>query len=54
MTVNNSDVGDQALTFAQAIGLIDGDGSLDPSWFDDPLGALADVLSDTEQRDSTL
>jgi len=54
MSVDGSEVGDQALTFAQAIGLIDGDGNLDSSWFEDPLGALADVLSDTEQRDATV
>jgi hypothetical protein len=54
MTADGGEIGDQALTFAQAIGLLDGDGNLVSSWFEDPLAAVADVLSDTEQRDATV
>lgn len=54
MTVHDSDVGSQARVFAQAIGLLDGDGNLDPSWFEAPLDVLADILSKTTQRDAVL
>lgn len=54
MTVQDGDIGTQARAFAQAIGLLDGDGNLDPTWFEAPLDALADILSDTAQRDAVV
>jgi hypothetical protein len=54
VSVQDADVGTQTRAFAQSIGLLDGDGNLDGSWFEAPLAAISDILSDTTQRDATL
>lgn len=42
------------LDLLSAIGLLDGDGRADPSWFDDPLARAGTVLSDPHQRAALL
>ena len=54
MSNQSGDLGAPARAFAQAIGLLDADGDLVPGWFDAPFDAIADVLSDTDQRDAVL
>ena len=44
----------QASDLFTAIGLADGDGQVDTSWFDDPLARAQSILSDPVQRAALL
>lgn len=54
MSATDTDIGAQARTLAQLIGLLDAEGGLVSSWFDDPMSAIADVLSNSTQRDAAV
>jgi len=44
----------EAAQFLRAVGLLDADGHIDGSWFQDPLGAIRRVLADPAQRAALL
>lgn len=39
-----------ATNLLRAVGLLDADGQLDASWFEDPVGALGEILADPDQK----
>jgi hypothetical protein len=45
---------DELRDLGQALGLLDGNGDFDPAWLNDPLGELASILSNADQREAFL
>jgi hypothetical protein len=52
--MSTDDLAAEVTAAAQAIGLLNGDGGLDPHWFEHPLSALAAVLTNADQRAAVL
>jgi hypothetical protein len=49
-----AELGQELLLIAQALGLADGSGTLDPTFFEHPLRNLESLLSNPTQRDAVL